>query len=273
MTTKGRPVKTFAQHLVAVSASHITQQDYVQSPATAFLKYVIDAKDAINQCKKYFKKNKDNSYNKDSLTSLRHITAAQLPAIMGHFETYQRYLFAGVFENSVHLINFGAENFFKAIQKESSISVDLVRLSAYRGLSAPVGIVLADSLTGWHRPDIVNRHFKALFPRIQLFSNTDCEELKVLWQLRHSIVHTGGSITLPDSQKVRDLSEHGDKPVVFDDSFILEVSRKLHPLIKEATKRIETEFRTNLKPNISQPDKDRIDDLFTVRSKVAVWLR
>jgi hypothetical protein len=195
-----------------------------------------------------------------------------LPAVMGHFETFQRHLFAGVFEYSAYLNGFDTASFFKKIEKDLPFTINPVRLAAYRGFNAPVGIVLADSMPGWHSPQKVNQYFKFFGFKHQVFSKSDCGQLCVLWQLRHSIVHSGGTLTIPDGQKVKELAEWGGYPVVFDDKFIFEGSRKLHPLVQSAVRRIETDFRAKMKVNVEPDVSKAIDKLFEVKSKCAVWL-
>ena len=270
----GRKKKEFHEYLsLDQSRTHISNEEYVQSPATAFLRYSVQAKDAVNNCIENFKKNNDGYLNKQGRASLQHILSAMLPALMGHFETFQRHLFSGVFELSPHLEKFNVHKFFKTLDKETSIQIDLINLSAYRGFNANVGIVIADNLQGWHYPEKVNKYFNAFDFKKQFYSNDDCKKLKVLWQLRHSIVHTGSSITLSDAQKIEKLIPFGGKPIIFEKNFILEVSRKLHPLIRDATKRIELAFQERLNQSATETDRKKIEQLFLVKSPTAVWLK
>ena len=192
---------------------------------------------------------------------------------MGHFETFQRYLFAGIFEYSNLLADFDPEGFFRRLNKECSLEINPVGLAAYRGFGATVGILLANNLPGWHKPDRVNRYFRCFGFDTQFFSNEDCRRLNLLWQLRHSIVHTGGSITLPDAQKIDELKPFGNKPIVFDEHFVFEISRKMHPLVKDATGRLKSCFRNQLSQSIDKKDESQINSLFEVKSSVGVWLR
>lgn len=270
----GRPKKEFHQYLLSdASNAHISLEEYMQSPATAFLRYSVQAKDAVNNCLKNFTKNADGSLNKPGLASLQHILSAMLPPLMGHFETFQRHLFSGIFELSPHIKKFDVRHFFKALDKETSVQIDPIKLSAYRGFNATVGIVIADSLQSWHDPEKVNKYFSAFRLENQFYANDDCKRLKVLWQLRHSIVHTGGSITLSDAQKIDELVPFGDKPIILEKNFILEVSRKLHPLVRDATRRIEESFRERLSANVSDAEQNRITQLFLVKSSTPVWLK
>lgn len=270
---RGRPQKEFHEHIIEASGRHVLHKDYLESPASAFLKYTVEAKDAVNYCQKHFHKNGDGSYSKDALDSLQHIMAAFLPAIMGHFETYQRYLFAGVFEHSSVLRKFDVERFFKSLNDETPLRIDPVRLSAYRGFGASIGVLLADHLPGWHNPEKVNRYFQAFGLQTQFLSKKDCRRLRTLWQLRHSVVHTGGTITIPDAQKVDDLIPFGNEPVVFDNQFVFEVSRKMHPLIMDATTRLSDSFKGGLLDDVSQEEQDAVDKLFEVKSSVPVWFK
>lgn len=266
--------KDFQKYLCKATKSHTKLDEYLTSPATAFLKYTIEAKSSIDLCIRKFPKNQDGKYSSDSLDSLQHLTVAILPSIMGHFETYQRILFAKMFDYSVFLKSFKADNFLKKLSKDNSINIDLNRIAAYRNIGASsIGRIIADSLKGWHSPEKVNQLFQAFGLHVQLFSSSDIKKLKVLWQLRHSIVHTGGTITLPDAQKVNELKDFGGKTIAFEKNFISEVARKMHPIIENATLRISNKYIEGLVLNINQNDKEKIEQLFLVKSSANTWLK
>jgi hypothetical protein len=209
----GRPKKEFHEYITEPSSAHVGHENYLAAPATAFLTYAVEAKCAVDLCIKKFPKNNSRQYTKDSNDSLQHLVSAMLPSLMGHFETFQRYLFAGMFDRSVYLETFDAEDFLGRLSKE--VAIDPLRLAAHRSLGVPsVGLLLADGLSGWHNPHKVNTFFNAFSLNRTLFSNDACSNLLVLWQLRHSIVHTGGTLTLPDAQKIPALSKFGNKKVV-----------------------------------------------------------
>ncbi len=263
-----RPHKKYHEYLENTDDSISSLEDYAKSPATVFLRYVVDAKDAITKCSNNFtEKQKGDGYNKDSLNSLRLLTAATLPAIMGHFETYQKLLFSGVFESTRFIKVFDMEGFHKELEKKGEIEIKVSRIGAYRGQPAQIGQIIADSLGGWHDPEKVNSHMKLLVKNVDFFSNKEKEELRVLWQLRHSIVHTGGWLTLPDAQKVSDLKSYGNKPVIFDPNIIIvAVHKKMHSLVRDATHRLETEFKKLLQENLSLEAENEIKLLFQVDS-------
>ncbi len=272
----GRPKKEFHEYLCEPTGSHVSHQDYLSSPATAFLKHTIEAKSAIDLCVRSFPKNQGQTYTKNSLDSLQHLSLAVLPTIMGHFETFQRYLFAGMFDLTVYLNKFKVKTLLDKISKDnnSEIKVDLERLSAFRNIgTSSIGLVVADNLKGWHDPDKVNAYFNAFKLDHQFYSNEDCKRLKVLWQLRHSIVHTGGTISFPDAEKIDDLNLFGDKTISFENNFIYEVSRKFHPLVKSGTIGIGNKFKAQLKPSLPGDTLERIDKFFEVKSSIAAWLR
>jgi len=271
----GKPKKEFHQYLTeGQRGAHVSHDEYLKSPATAFLRHTIEAKSAIDLCSRKFPKNSDGSYSKASLDSLQHLTVAVLPTIMGHFETYQRYLFGGIFDRSIQIEGFDIEDFFKKLNKQCNVSIDPIRLAAYRGLGASsIGSLLADSLLSWHNPEKVNAYFNCFNISNQFYSNDAANQLKVLWQLRHSIVHTGGTLTLADAQKVDTLNDKGDKQIVFENQFIFEVARKLHPIVKAATEGVANAFKSNLKPGLEQAIIDDIDTFFEVKSTIAVWLK
>ena len=269
----GRPRKEFEQYLCEPQGTPISNEEYLKSPATTFLKYVVEAKSSIDLCIRKFPKNQDGNFSSDSLDSLQHLQSAILPAIMGHFETFQKSLFSGMFDMTVYRNNFKLDAFIKKLN-DSNVIIDITRLSAYRNIgTSSVGSIISDALSGWHNPETVNKHFGAYGMNYQFFSNDDIKKLKVLWQLRHSIVHTGGTLTLPDAQKVEQLKNFGNKNIVFENNFIYEVCRKLHPIVKKSTSGIGTAFKGNLLPDLSNDINSSIDKFFEVKSSINVWLR
>jgi len=270
---KGPPAKEFHHYLTEVSNAHVGQEDYMESPASAFLKYAVEAKSAVDLCIRKFPKKGNSEYTKDSHDSLQYLVVSVLPAIMGHFETYQRHLFAGIFDRTIYLKDFDTQKMVKRLESDHSISVSLAGLASFRGGNlSSIGIVAADNLFGWHDPEKVNEFFESFGLKRQVFSNSAIRKLRVLWQLRHSIVHTGGTLTLPDSQKVRELEEFGGKQIAFEHQFIYEVARKLHPIVDSATKNMKTEFMSHVKDDLPQVTQDEINKFFAVESSYRSWL-
>lgn len=127
-------------------------------------------------------------------------------------------------------------------------------------------------MSGWHDPEKVNKYFSCFSLPYAIYGSDEIERLKTLWQLRHSIVHTGGTLTFADAQKVKSLHGLGGRNIALENNFIFEVSRKLHPLVKSATVGIGKAFKTKSFPNLPTTDLDRINSFFEVKSSVSVWL-
>jgi hypothetical protein len=225
-------------------------------------------------CARHLPKNGNGKHTTASSDALEHLVAAFLPALMGHFETFQRYLFAGTFDRSVHLVRLDINNLFKKLSAETNCNIDLNRLAAHRSLGAEsVGLLLSDSMSGWHSPEKVNKFFCCFDFKTNFFSGDDIRRLNVLWQLRHSLVHTGGTLSIADAQKLRELSAFGGKNIVFSNNFIFEVARKMHAIVLHSTSRLYEQFKKNMNLHAPKTVCSEIDDFFKVNSSVAVWLK
>lgn len=274
-----RVEKQFYQYIEENSNNKVTLQLYAKSPATAFLKYVVSAKNASEQCKK-FKPSPHAVYSKEALDSYQIINSGLHASIMGNFETYQKYLFARMFEYSIYLNNFDVNTFIKKLQDDgkTSLPIDIERLSAYRSNSVAVGLVIADTLKNWQSPTVVNKYFAAFahamrVPPREFFTPDSRKNLSILWQMRHSIVHTASTITIPDAQKVNELKAYGGKVIALQPQFIHAVARKMHKLVKDATNNAKTIFVGNLRVDTPVVVRNDIDKLFEVKSSINVWLR
>ena len=160
------PARNFEDYIIEAEHKPITLEDYAKSPATAFLRYVVSAKDAANQCLLKFKTTaRSRTYTRDALDSIHLINAGLLAAIMGNFETYQKYLFANMFECSIYLNHFELQKFLKGLkesvkaEKSTKFEIDFTRIAGYRDSKVSVGLVLADQLSNWQSPSIVNSFF------------------------------------------------------------------------------------------------------------------
>lgn len=275
-------IKQFYEYISPAGASTVTLSNYQDCPASAFLKYVVSAKNASYQCLRTFKtKKRKKPYSNRALSSIQTINAGLLASIMGNFETYQKYLFAQMFENTIYLKKFDVKVFIKNLEKACNhgINIDIERFSAFRNNPTAVGLILADSLKNWQSPSIVNDYFNAFGLKkadghpITFYSNETKETLSILWQMRHSIVHTASTITIPDAQKIDKLKGFAGKEIVLDLQFVMEVARKMHPIIKESTKHMEDCFIPNLKTSLPPSTIASINKLFEVKSSCAIWLR
>ena len=195
--------KSYASYVIDSGLSRPVPADSSQ-PAVAFLYEVIEISDAIRHCVHNFPRRKSGEFTAASTDSLWGLCAAAHASLMSQLESYQKALFAGLFEASRLNDEFKFELFERQLSKWNA-SIQLERLQNYRGDMASIGLVLADSLNGWHDPARVNSYFRAIVTSWDLFSTEDTSELAVLWQIRHSIVHTGGRLTRGD----RNLSRGG----------------------------------------------------------------
>lgn len=277
----GAKVKEFQEYISSGSKAIVRLEDYSKQPATAFLKHVVEAKDAATMCMRTFRPHGNKKYSQDAIDSMYIISAGLLAGIMGNFETYQKYLFANMFEFSIYLNKFTVNDFLRRLGNAASsgLNIDLQRLASYRDNHAAVGLIIADNLKNWQSPTIVNEYFKSFrlqdaHGRMLEFYTTEAREnLSVLWQMRHSIVHTASTITIPDSQKIDKLNPFANQVIALEKNFILEVARKLHPIIKEATEHMRDVYLHNLKNDIPQPKLNAINDVFKVTSSCSAWLR
>jgi hypothetical protein len=265
----GAPPKTLESYLSAPTTKAISLTDYMNAPASAFLRYVCDAFDAFEHCRNKFTKKADGTYNKDSDDSLRHLAVAIVATTMGHFETYQKCLFAGLFERTRYFATFDPTRVSKELQNPT---IDLTRFCAYRGVAAPVGLTVADALPSWHSAEAVNRHFSALGMKQNVFSNDDIAALSLLWQFRHSIVHTGGWLTLPDSQKVKQLHGRGEQAIAFKHTFVNALARRLHKLVKAVNSRLADGISPLLKTPVAPEVQADLDAFLFISSPKPVWL-
>jgi len=82
----GKPEKKYQDYILTnTTADNTSLNDYIKSPATAFLRYLVDAHNAIAHCRNKFTKNQDGNYHKDSQESLRIVSAALL-ALQRNFD-------------------------------------------------------------------------------------------------------------------------------------------------------------------------------------------
>lgn len=262
----------FEDHLIESNCSHVLLNDYIDSPGSAFLQYSLDAKDSIALCRENFPTNKDGSYTDSGKRGLENLCSAILPAFMGNLAVFQKHLFAGMFEHSALLHGFDVGAFLECIEKDYSSVFSPARLAAYRGTETSIGIVLAESMQGWQYPEMVNSNFSYFGFSQNFYTDSDCRKLSVLWQLRHSIVHTGGTLTIQDSQHLEELGSWSDFPVIFNENFYFDISRIFHSLIASAVGRLEEDFRANMLDDIDRHKLNRVDKLFEVSSKCAEWL-
>lgn len=275
-----KPRKEFQEYIKIAEKPIVTLDLYRESPATAFLHAAVEAKCAEEHCLNHFKIKANEEYGIAATNAIQIINASLLAYVMSNFETYQKFFFAQLIEYSIYLNKFDIDGFFKRLNKDThEITINIVGFAAYRENPHSVGLVIAENLKNWHNPETVNKYFGAFNlvdehgRKLSFYSHEEINDLFVLWQMRHSIVHNAGTITLPDSQKRSCLNEYGGKSIILEEKFIIEVVRKMHKLIKEATERVKSLYLHNLSDSISETTKQKVEKLFKVSSTCNAWLR
>ncbi len=268
-----RREKAFVDYIEASDdSSESSLEVYARSPAVAFLEQAVHSSNAIEYCTRTFGRKKHNNFTKDAQDTIYRISSATLASLMGHFEAYQHFLFAGLLESTRLIQDFKIDDCVNNLKKHGNLAVDLVRVSAFRGQPNPIGQILADNLNGWHYPQKVNSYFKAVVPNHDLYTQKEIRELQVLWQLRHSTVHTAGWLTQPDSQKVDALSKHGNHAIRLNYQFIPAVARRFHSIVNRSVRALEKKYRDNLNSELTEVEKEEVDNLFLVTSPRQAWL-
>lgn len=259
-----REIKDFIQ----VSTYNVSHNEYLKEPASTFLQYATTAKNANLQCEKKLSKNgKAKEFNVSQKKNLDNISSSLFLSIMSHFETYERYLFSGLFDLSAYFVEFDIDEY----AKKTKATIDLSVAWAHRGVEeASVGLLVANSFLGWHNPTSVNTYFCNLVST-NLFSSDDIKTLNILWQLRHSLIHTGGTISYADAQKIEELRDFAGKHIKFDKTYIQEIVRRFHPLVYDATMRIKSKVDNIIKPDAPTSILEKKDLLFSVNSPTSSW--
>lgn len=265
--------KTFVDYIeVSDDPSESSLEVYARSPAAAFLAQAVHLSNATEYCTRTFARKKDGTFTKDAQDTIYRISSATLASLMGHFETYQHFLFAGLLETTRLMSAFEIDSCIADLKKHGNLAVDLVRVSAFRGQPTPIGQIMADNLNGWHYPQKVNSYFKAVVPNHDFYTKKEVRELKVLWQLRHSTVHTAGWLTQPDSQKVEALSGHGNREIRLNYQFVPAVARRFHSVVSRSVRALEKKVRNSLDDALMDIETEEIDNLFLVDSPRKAWL-
>lgn len=212
-----------------------------EAPATVFLDEIVDVCDSINHCARSFSRKKNGELTKGSNSAIQRLTTSAFALMMSHFETYQKAQFAELI-NTLDFMNAIEDAELAKRLDKCGCQLSLARILTGRGNPREPGEIVADALPGWHHPERVNTYFKVVFPQHNFYSNEEIAELELMWQLRHSIVHTGGVITREDARKVASLSTYSDRGIVFSESFMPAVGRRFHIILQRVLDRLKPEI-------------------------------
>ena len=263
-----KKLKPFTDYIESWSSPGVRR--YSAQPGTEFLDQILDIADAISHCRRNFSKKKNGEFTRPSYDSMTHVSAGCHCTIMGHFELFQRFTFAGLVENSLYLDGFELESAVRRLGKDFNLQIDPARILAYRGSRATAGQLVVDSLAGWHDPERVNRYFKALLPKLNFYSNDQVDDLRVLWQVRHTMAHTGGWLSIPDAQKVEALQANKNHALFLKAHFTEAVVRRFHKIVPACVMRLKDAFDVHGEPEFAATDQYKM--FFKVTSKRKSWL-
>jgi hypothetical protein len=267
-----RETNNFTKHLEPFVPRDFDRIDESHHPPINFLAESVHVMETVQFCEYQFSHEGDLSANVEQM--LWDIAASSFVLLMSHFEIFQRELFADI----VRIISYdNPSNDDAALAKrleKVGCKLDIERVLAQRYEPKNGGQLIADSMPGWHSPERVNGYFGVLLSQSQFFSRTRCADLTLLWQLRHSIVHTGGWLSREDAAKVRALEFWGDKPILFKSSFIEEVVRQFHEIVEDGLKQLARGYKQIfLSKDYTAEHEDIACDIFRVDSPRRDWLR
>lgn len=252
-------------YLDVPTRDRVDHEHFLSEPFTSFLREAVHLSDAFSHCRRHFPKKKSGDYTKDSLHSLQEIASPILAGLLSNLELFQRSVYAGLFDLTHRIPGFSSKGLIKGL-KEAEVSVTINNVIGYRGIKAAAGDIVADALTGWHDPTKVNGYFKGLLNIEPFYDKKQCDELSVLWQLRHGIVHTGGTLTPPDSQKVSQLNEYANRPIVFRPQMVEGIVIWFHKLLKAVNETFYPKVKGRFKSGYVGDVKTALDELFRLDS-------
>lgn len=251
----------FTKPITSYLEGRTNHRDTLGPPGSVFLHEVVNLCDATHHCKRWFARKKDGAFTKDSQDSFDRLVTASFAMIMSHFETFQRRQFAVLIDSGFMMEMPTEAELAKRLQKVGC-ELNLERLLIGANENGEVGEIVADLLPGWHNPERVNTYFRTIFQDVNLFSSVLTVELELLWQLRHSIVHTGGVITKPDARKIPGLRAHAEHSVTFSEDFMPALGRRLHIMIEDSLGRLRTKVASVYMQLQHESDEDRDDVIF-----------
>lgn len=241
------------------------------SPADIFLMEIVEICDSISHCRRLFTRKKDGEFTQDSFESFQRIATSSFALIMSHFETYQKQQFAHLIDCRYCLKNEDDATLAASLE---DVGCDL---NTHKALTSEfedgnIGAFVANSLPGWHKGSKVNGYFKVLLPKVNVFSNSDIDVLNTMWQIRHSIVHTGGRISRYDATKVPKLREFENRDLTFREDFIDAVGREFHRIAYDITDRMRSVLIDIWQATDVGVELGEADDLIGCTSPRKSWL-
>lgn len=245
------------------------------SPASTFLEEVNDLCDAVHHCKRKFPRKGNGQFSKDSSDSFERLVMASFALMMSHFERFQREQFAALIDWSFAFACPEPIELAKNLEK-AGCELSLQRVLVGPGDEGEIGEIVADAMPGWHNSTRVNTYFQAVIPSYSFYSNAVISELEKLWQLRHSIVHSGGLLTKADAIKVTGLSAYANRQIKFGENFMPAIGRRMHIVIQKTLTPLQTRMNSLLLPLPDEPEAERQHTIATMvgyESRRPSWFR
>jgi len=160
---------------------------------------------------------------------------------MGQFELYIRRQFTEVLNTSIFFQSYDSTIIAERLRKVGCApTIESILVDSSNEWEP--GWLISEALPGWHDPEKINQYFRVLFPDFCLYSNEQSERIRVMWQIRHSIVHTGGLVTRFDARKHRLLHRLGDKKLHLSDTSIDSLTFWLNEIVVDSTERLKTKL-------------------------------
>lgn len=161
--------------------------------------------------------------------------------IMGKFELYIRRQFTEILNTAQFLTFYDSDEVAKNLRKVGcNPTIESILVDA--ATEWEPGWLISESMPGWHDPEKINQYFRVVFPELNLYSSFQADRIKFLWQIRHSIVHTGGLVTRFDARKHRLLMGLGDKKILMSKKSIRSLSGWLNDIVVDSTWRLKQEL-------------------------------
>lgn len=212
-----------------------------EPPAQAFLTEAVNICESLRCCTENFPRLNSGEFNPEAESAFQVVAASAFALLMSHFETYQKRQVAVLINHFYDFNSSDEKTLNEKFQKDVSITVS--SLLSEIGEPREPGYIIADCLRSWQNPEKVNSYFQILFKELSFYSNDDVMALKFLWQIRHSISHSSGIVTRPDSIKIKALRQYRDKKLRFQENFILETTKYFHSMLQKSLGNLEGQVR------------------------------
>lgn len=256
-----------------LTEGHVSYTEYCQAPGVAFFNFCKRLNESVETFKEHEFDQERHKFPRERLPIVQYYVNSAYALLMGHFETYQKRVFAGVFEKSVYLEDFHKGSFLSRLGiKGDKVSITTEHLLAARGgeEEISIGILLADSLGSWHDPGNFCKFFCAFTNQQkqhifgQILEDQQKEVLAEMWQVRHSIVHTAATLTKSDALKVSSLEKYSGQTLVMKVNTIYESQKYLLSVVRSINKKIEAGFNSQMPVGASHRKREEIRKLLSV---------